>query len=239
MDMIFFERLLREGKSINFNTVSFGGGEPLVHPEITCSFVKKAKRLDYMTSMTSSGFNVDKTMIETLVDAGLDHFQISIGYNRKSYWSVLDVLSDKIVSFAVNFLVDRRKIEELPAQHERVEESGASYIVYIMPKSMRVETDGLKFGKDEVIQYFKVLTSIKETSRIPIFTDCSGALFTARQCPGSKPGISVSPRGEISFCAFCGIWVPHANSLAETIDRLDKMHVPSCQCLSKFITSDR
>lgn len=239
MDPSFFDTLLVEGKEFGFNTVSFGGGEPLSTFPLLLDLTRVSKERGYDVSVTTSGFNMTEEMIEQLKDAGLDFIQLSLGFNRKTFDGKIDLLSsvDGTV-FGVNFLVAKDKTNRLLSIHESLERRGASYVTYILPKSMDQKMDDLKFNKKQIMAYLRALNKIKETSSLLFLVDCTTSLFEGNDCAGDSKGVSVSPEGKFSFCSFSGKWIPYAKSLENTLKILSSTYNGTCSCIDKFCSID-
>lgn len=232
----FFERILDQARPIGFNTVAFGGGEPLVEIPLLKTCLQLAKAHDYDTGMTTSGYGITPALIGELQDAGLDFFQLSLGFNRVSSDTALAILESSDCTFGINFLVDKHHIQELPTIHAAFERTRATYVVYILPKSMRPQTDFVQFTQQHILDYLRTLNAIKEQSPLPFLIGCAtNAVATGGGCAGTARGITVTPREEISFCAFCDVWVLVQPDLARSIAALDRRCTGSCLCFKKFL----
>ena len=87
-------KIFQDIKSLGVRTIRFtGGGEPLVHPDISI-FLKRAKSNSFLTMMETNGDLIDETLIPTVV-GNLNHLRISInrseerrvGKECRSRWS--------------------------------------------------------------------------------------------------------------------------------------------------------
>jgi len=236
MSVPFFVKLLDEGLELGFNTVSFGGGEPLEELPLLKKCITEARNRGYDTAITTNGKRLTPSMIRDLERVGLDFFQLSVGFNRLSSWDILNVLRDAEASFGINFLVDRTYIGMLPLFHDVFEQRGVSYVTYILPKSMRPKTEFMKFNRNEILKYFEILTKIKNESKLPFVVGCvTNAIEHEMECLGTEKGITISPTGKISTCAFCDTWVHVNGLLKDAIVELDGHYTGKCLCLDKTL----
>jgi len=236
MDLSFFKKLLDEGKELGFNAVAFDGGEPLQELDLLKQCLKEAKEREYDTAITTNGKLLTMDLIRDLERAGLDFFQLSIGFNRVSITEKLYLLRDSNASFSVNFLVDRSYLDMIPIIHKGLERLNVQYVTYVIPKVMRPRLEYLKFSLNDLIKYFKILKSMKEDSSLPFLVDCAThAIEKNMECTGTSRGVTVSPFGKISFCAFCGKWVDATDSFPDAVSRLDSICSGKCTCLDKVI----
>ncbi len=70
-------RVLEEAAALGVLQVHFSGGEPTVRPDLE-KLVACASAAGLYTNLITAGVLLDRTRIQALRDAGLDHFQLSI-----------------------------------------------------------------------------------------------------------------------------------------------------------------
>lgn len=233
-----FEKLVMEGKNLGFNTVAIGGGEPLSKMKLLIDCIKIAKQHGYDASVTSSGYNLTDRSLEKLVNAGLDFFQLSLGYNRVTFDDKLGLLARNHAEFGVNFLVDKEHVDQLPSIHDQLWKEGARYVVYVTPKAMEDRANCLRFKRDDLERYLHVLVQMHgDFPDFPFLVDCTTSIFTGTDCPGTSKGISIAPSGKISFCAFCGHWTGYGGSLTESMACLERAYDPRCRAMGKFLAT--
>jgi PqqA peptide cyclase len=120
----------------------FTGGEPLARPDIV-ELVRNARSAGLYVSLITSGLPLDEVKLETLVQAGLDHFQLSFQGAReetandisgtKSHQHklrVLQWLKHYRIGLTLNFVIHRRNIDELEEMLAIVEDSGAGGVEF-------------------------------------------------------------------------------------------------------------
>lgn len=72
-----YKNIFPKIKNLGFELIYILGGEPLLHKEIF-EIISLAKENDFVVSMSSNGFFIDKIKAEKLKKSGLDQIQISI-----------------------------------------------------------------------------------------------------------------------------------------------------------------
>lgn len=233
-----FAFLLEEGKKLGFESIGYGGGESLINKNQILRFLKMAKNEGYLNSITTSGYNLTIQYLKQLIKNGLDHLQLSLGYNRVNFYEKITILKDtKKVSYGFNFLVDPRRLTELPFVHKGFEQTDCSYIVYVIPK-VNWELYHLRFTYDQARDYIFILSKIKKESKKQFFVGCATNFLRNQECLGLKEGISVSADGMISMCGYCDEWMYINSSLKDTINEFNKkVYTGKCMCTSKYMLS--
>jgi pyrroloquinoline quinone biosynthesis protein E len=69
-------RVFREAAELGVLQADFTGGEPLARPDLS-KIIRSARAAGLYASLITSGLPLDENRLEELVDAGLDHFQLS------------------------------------------------------------------------------------------------------------------------------------------------------------------
>jgi len=69
-------RVLREAAELGVLQADFTGGEPLARPDIV-DIIRAARRAGLYASLITSGVPLDERRLEEIVNAGLDHVQLS------------------------------------------------------------------------------------------------------------------------------------------------------------------
>ncbi len=129
----------------------FTGGEPLARPDLT-ELVAAARAAGLYTNLITSGIGLNETRLQALVDAGLDHIQISFQDSREgpANWiagakahahkielsqAIRKRVDEKKLAFTVNLVVHRQNLDHLEEMiafieqlnPERVEIAHAQY----------------------------------------------------------------------------------------------------------------
>jgi PqqA peptide cyclase len=137
-----WSRVFKEAAEAGVLQADFTGGEPLVRPDIV-ALVRNARAAGLYVSLITSGLPLDEVKLDLLVDAGLDHFQLSFQGAREETASdisgtkshqhklrVLQWLKRYRIGFTLNFVIHRRNIGELEEMLAIVEESGAGCVEF-------------------------------------------------------------------------------------------------------------
>ena len=127
-------RVFREAAEAGVLQVDLTGGEPLARTDVV-DLVASARSAGLYVSLITSGVPLDEAKLEALVDAGLDHFQLSFqgatketaqeishttSHGRKLM--VLEWLKRHRIGLTLNFVIHRQNIGELEGMLAIVEE---------------------------------------------------------------------------------------------------------------------
>ena len=118
-------RIFKEAASLGVLQADFTGGEPLARPDIV-ELVRAARAASLYVSLITSGLPLDEAKLAALVDAGLDHFQLSFQGAREDTavdisgtrthaqkLRVLEWLKKHRIGVTLNFVIHRQNIHEL------------------------------------------------------------------------------------------------------------------------------
>ncbi len=120
-----WKRVFLEAKELGVLQADFTGGEPLARTDIV-QLVSAARTAGLYVSLISSGLPLDESKLASLVEAGLDHFQLSFQGARDTTASeisgtktqsqklqVLEWLKEHRIGVTMNFVIHRQNIAEL------------------------------------------------------------------------------------------------------------------------------
>ena len=137
-----WSRVFQEAAAAGVLQADFTGGEPLARPDIV-ELVRAARSAGLYVNLITSGLHLDETKLAALVEAGLDHFQLSFQAAReetaneisgtKSHAQKLrvpDWLSHHRVAVTLNFVIHRRNIDQLEEMLALAESSCATRIEF-------------------------------------------------------------------------------------------------------------
>jgi pyrroloquinoline quinone biosynthesis protein E len=137
-----WSRVFREAAELGVLQADFTGGEPLARPDII-ELVRSARSAGLYVNLITSGLPLDETKLAALVEAGLDHIQLSFQGARedtaneisgtKSHAQklrVLDWLRHHRVAVTLNFVIHRRNIDQLEEMLALAESSCATRIEF-------------------------------------------------------------------------------------------------------------
>jgi len=135
-------RVFKEAAEAGVLQADFTGGEPLARPDIV-ELIRNARAAGLYVSLITSGLPLDEVKLDLLVNAGLDHFQLSFQGAReetandisgtKSHQHklrVLQWLKRYRIGLTLNFVIHRSNIDELEEMLAIVEESGAGCVEF-------------------------------------------------------------------------------------------------------------
>jgi pyrroloquinoline quinone biosynthesis protein E len=137
-----WSRVFREAAAAGVLQTDFTGGEPLTRADIV-ELVRSARTAGLYVSLITSGLPMDEAKLDALIQAGLDHFQLSFqgAYQEtatdisgtKSHGQklrVLEWLKRYRVGLTLNFVIHRRNLHELEEMLAIVESSGAGCVEF-------------------------------------------------------------------------------------------------------------
>src|SRR5437667_4455988 len=137
-----WSRVFQEAASLGVLQADFTGGEPLARSDIV-DLVRAARSAGLYVNLITSGLPLDETRLAALVEAGLDHIQLSFQGAReetaneisgtKSHAQklrVLDWLRRHRVALTLNFVIHRRNIDQLEEMLALAESSCATRIEF-------------------------------------------------------------------------------------------------------------
>jgi pyrroloquinoline quinone biosynthesis protein E len=137
-----WSRIFREAAEAGVLQIDFTGGEPLARTDIV-ELVRAARDAGLYVNLITSGLPLDEAQLDRLVQAGLDHFQLSFqGAQEESAneiagtkahahkLRVLDWLKSRRLALTLNFVIHRRNIDALETMLALGEASSASRIEF-------------------------------------------------------------------------------------------------------------
>ena len=137
-----WSRVFKEASEGGVLQADFTGGEPLARSDIV-ALIRSARAAGLYVSLITSGLPLDEVKLDLLVDAGLDHFQLSFQgateqtareiSNTTSHpqkLRVLQWLKKHRVGVTVNFVIHRQNMQELEDMLAVVEEHQPSCVEF-------------------------------------------------------------------------------------------------------------
>jgi len=131
-------RVLGEAGEAGVLQVDFTGGEPLARPDLV-ELVRAARRSGLYVNLITSGMPLEERRLAELVNAGLDHFQLSFQGLREDAASeiagtralgqkrqVVAWVRAHRVALTLNFVIHRQNLDQLEEMIAFGEESSAS-----------------------------------------------------------------------------------------------------------------
>jgi pyrroloquinoline quinone biosynthesis protein E len=112
----------------------FTGGEPLARPDLT-DLIAGARRAGLYTNLITSGLGLADARLQGLIDAGLDHIQLSFQDSREdsANWiagarahahkiELSRIIRQNKIAFTVNLVIHRQNIDHLEEMIEFIEQ---------------------------------------------------------------------------------------------------------------------
>jgi pyrroloquinoline quinone biosynthesis protein E len=137
-----WSRIFQEAADTGVLQADFTGGEPLTRRDIT-DLVRAARAAGLYVSLITSGMPLDEARLASLVEAGLDHLQLSFQGAREETANeisgtkahahklrVLEWLKHVRVAVTLNFVIHRRNIDRIPDMLKLAESSSATRVEF-------------------------------------------------------------------------------------------------------------
>jgi PqqA peptide cyclase len=137
-----WSHVFQEAAALGVLQVDFTGGEPLTRPDIL-ELIRAARAAGLYVNLITSGMPLDEARLEALVQAGLDHFQLSFQGAREEIAQeisgtkthpqklrVLEWLKRHRLAVTLNFVIHRRNIDQLPEMLALAESSTAGRVEF-------------------------------------------------------------------------------------------------------------
>jgi pyrroloquinoline quinone biosynthesis protein E len=137
-----WSRVFQEASHLGVLQADFTGGEPLARTDIL-ELIRAARMAGLYVNLITSGMPMDEVRLTKLIEAGLDHLQLSFQGARedtaqeisgtKSHAQklrVLEWLKKVRVAVTLNFVIHRRNIDQIEEMLEIAESSSATRIEF-------------------------------------------------------------------------------------------------------------
>src|ERR1700734_984008 len=137
-----WSHVFQEAAALGVLQADFTGGEPLTRPDIL-ELIRAARAAGLYVNLITSGMPLDEARLEALVQAGLDHFQLSFQGAREEIAQeisgtkahpqklrVLEWLKRHRVAVTLNFVIHRHNMDQLPEMLALAESSTAGRVEF-------------------------------------------------------------------------------------------------------------
>jgi pyrroloquinoline quinone biosynthesis protein E len=137
-----WSQVFRQAAQLGVLQADLTGGEPLARPDIL-ELIKAARTAGLYVNLITSGMPLDEPRLAKLIEAGLDHLQLSFQAaredtaqeisNTKSHAQKLHVLEwlKKVrVAVTLNFVIHRRNIDQIEEMLQIAESSSATRVEF-------------------------------------------------------------------------------------------------------------
>lgn len=124
LDYKFLLSVIQQANQMQVFQIALGGGEPLAYPKLHL-VIEEITRCGMASSITTSGWGLDETMLDVLLRHGLKHIQISLNGSNEKVHSLsrdgyehairaLELLKKTEMSYGVNWVARRDNIDDFP-----------------------------------------------------------------------------------------------------------------------------
>ncbi|MGA8274087.1 MAG: pyrroloquinoline quinone biosynthesis protein PqqE [Candidatus Sulfotelmatobacter sp.] len=134
--------IFRQSGRLGMLHAHFTGGEPLARPDL-CEMIAGARAAVLYTNLITSGIGLTEARLKALVDAGLDHIQVSFQDSREdaANWiagakahahkiELSRIIRSHKIAFTVNLVIHRQNIDHL--------EEMIAFIEQLAPERMEI-----------------------------------------------------------------------------------------------------
>jgi pyrroloquinoline quinone biosynthesis protein E len=142
LDTETWSRVFHEAAELGVLQVDFTGGEPLARPDLA-DLIRAARAAGLYVNLITSGLPLDEARLLSLIEAGLDHFQLSFQGARENTANeisgakshvhklqVLEWLKRHRVAITLNFVIHRRNIDQMEEMLALAESSSATRVEF-------------------------------------------------------------------------------------------------------------
>ncbi|GAC1621825.1 MAG: pyrroloquinoline quinone biosynthesis protein PqqE [Candidatus Acidiferrum sp.] len=168
-----WSRVFREAAEAGVLQADFTGGEPLARPDLS-ELIRAARSAGLYVNLITSGLPMDEARLASLVEAGLDHLQLSFQSAREEIASeisgtkshaqklrILGWMKQHRIGLTLNFVIHRRNMDQLDEMLTLAESSGAGRVEFA-----NVQYYGWAFAnRDQLLPTREQLTSSVEFLR--------------------------------------------------------------------------
>ncbi len=129
--------VFRQASEMGVLQLHLTGGEPLARPDLA-ELIRAARASNLYVNLITSGVGLDEARLDTLVDAGLDHFQLSFQDSEEGPANefagtrshalklrIAAMVCKRRVAFTVNMVVHRANLDRLEEMIAFAERTGA------------------------------------------------------------------------------------------------------------------
>ena len=226
LSLELFRKVLKEAHQVKVFQFAFGGGEPLLHPEIL-TFVKESKRMNIVPNITTNGNLLSRELASELKKAGLGQIQISLNgasseinaQTRPNYQKAvkaMEICRDIGLRFGINTLVTRDNFRKLPSLFTFAQRIGAEGVNLLRPKPPVNSPDWLEkssLTSLENRELHKILLHETKNKKIHITLDQSLSFLAHHRkpeelffngvwgCGAGRRFLTIDPEGTVFPCS--------------------------------------
>jgi PqqA peptide cyclase len=137
-----WSRVFTEAAELGVLQADFTGGEPLARPDLT-QLVQAARSAGLYVSLITSGLPLDEGRLEDLVEAGIDHIQISFQGAREENsiefadarvfpqkMRVTEWIKRHRVALTLNFVIHRQNVDQIEEMVALAEQIGPGRVEF-------------------------------------------------------------------------------------------------------------
>jgi pyrroloquinoline quinone biosynthesis protein E len=129
--------IFQQAREMGVLQLHLTGGEPLARPDLT-ELIGGARAAQLYSNLITSGVGLDERRLDQLIEAGLDHIQLSFQDSEEAAANefagtrshalklrIAQMIRERRVAFTVNMVVHRRNLDRLSEMIAFAEQTGA------------------------------------------------------------------------------------------------------------------
>jgi PqqA peptide cyclase len=218
-------RVFQEARSLGILHLHLTGGEPVARPDLK-DLIQAAHATGLYTNLITSGIGLPEARLQTLVDAGLDHIQLSFQDSRDepANWiagtkshahkvTLSEIIRRFPVAFTVNLVVHRQNLDHLEEMIEfaeqlkpdRLEIAHAQYYGWALKNR-----DTLIPTRQQLENCMRIVEAAQERVSGRMRIDCVVPDYYARYPKACMGGwgqrlLLIDPSGQVLPCHAAGV----------------------------------
>jgi pyrroloquinoline quinone biosynthesis protein E len=218
-------RVFQEARSLGILHLHLTGGEPVARPDLK-DLVEAAHAAGLYTNLITSGIGLPEARLKALVDAGLDHIQLSFQDSRDGLANWIAgtkahahkiVLSEVIrrfpIAFTVNLVVNRQNLDHIEEMIEfaerlkpdRLEIAHAQYYGWALKNRAT-----LMPTREQLQNCMRIVEAAQERLSGRMRIDCVAPDYYARYPKACMGGwgqrlLLIDPSGQVLPCHAAGV----------------------------------
>jgi PqqA peptide cyclase len=218
-------RVFQEARSLGILHLHLTGGEPVARPDLK-DLVEAAHAAGLYTNLITSGIGLPEARLKTLVDAGLDHIQLSFQDSRDepANWiagtkahahkiTLSEIVRRFHIAFTVNLVVHRQNLDHLEEmiqfaeklKPDRLEIAHAQYYGWALKNR-----DTLIPTREQLENCMRIVEAAQERLSGRMRIDCVVPDYYARYPKACMGGwgqrlLLIDPSGNVLPCHAAGV----------------------------------
>ncbi|MCL2807487.1 MAG: radical SAM protein [Coriobacteriia bacterium] len=235
LDVALLSSVIQDAAQMQVFQIALGGGEPLLYSGLH-QLIEEISTCAMVATITTSGYSLDRQLLDSLVSCGLRHVQVSLNGSSKEIDSrsrggyehalfALALLKDSQLSFGINWVARRDNLDDFPKLLQLAESFRVGNVNILRYKHSSGEAyeENYLLPKDE-LRLAKMIRSARSARKLRIRLDSAYASLLCylnnqtsymSGCGAGRRFLALDSQGYYRPCSHVNIR-EKANSLFET-----------------------